>query len=565
MSNRRMTSACLALGLVALATACTGQEGALEAPAMDVPDADGTTEAVIARGEALDLGGEWVLPPNDPAVNHTAGFAKILCSNVFLTGLDPAFAAEHTGGFSSPFDTRSVVTDTVVDAATQSVRLTLPDGTVRSAKRYGSQGCVASALGEDSVRFTPSTITANVPDPATTPWPMGDVTSTDPWPSELDMDKVEAAVDAAFDGEGLTAAFVVTYKGRIIGERYRDGIDMHTPLESWSKGKSLSATLLGTLIHQGVYDLWQSAPIPEWQTGGDPRQEIRIADILRMSSGLRFRAPQDPDFDPDVGYPDHLYVYTGPNAFAWAASKQQQWKPGTVGRYRNSDPVLTNYMIRLGVEGRGEDYHSYPQRGLFDKLGISHFTPETDPEGNFLLQGYEFASARDWARLGNLYLQDGVWNGERLLPEGFADFVSSLAPRLGRRWPQHLWRPVLDQRRRRDADSGRCLLHGRCRRTVHDHDSEPRPGGGSARTLLGFRSRWRSARQRAGTPDGGGSRGEPGVAVPVDALHRRGLIRSARVRSVAAHPARRGLTLPRQGLSAGSSNPFRVRSGSAAR
>ena len=194
-------------------------------------------------------------------------------------------------------------------------------------------------------------------------------------------------------------------------------------------GKSLTATLMGVLIQQGEYDLYQPAPIPEWQGEGDPRAEIRIADIMRMSSGLRFRAPQDPDFDPEVGYPDHLYVYTGSvNSFEWAATRPQQWPPNTVGRYRNSDPVLTNYLIRLAVEKRGEDYHSFPQQALFDKLGIRNLVMETDPYGNFLLQGYEFGSGRDWARLGNLYLQDGVWNGERILPEGFVEYVSTLAP-----------------------------------------------------------------------------------------------------------------------------------------
>jgi len=135
------------------------------------------------------------------------------------------------------------------------------------------------------------------------------------------------------------------------------------------------------------------------------------------------------DYDASLGYPDHLYLYTGGvNSFEWAAARPQQWPPNTVGRYRNVDPVLINYLIRLGVEGRGEAYHTFPQRALFDKIGIRSMVMETDPYGNFLTQGYEFASGRDWARLGNLYLQDGVWNGERILPEGFTKFVSTLAP-----------------------------------------------------------------------------------------------------------------------------------------
>jgi CubicO group peptidase (beta-lactamase class C family) len=148
-----------------------------------------------------------------------------------------------------------------------------------------------------------------------------------------------------------------------------------------------------------------------------------------MSSGLRIRAPQDPDYDESGPYPDHLYLYTGGvNSFHYAATRPQQWPPGTVGRYHNSDPVLTNYLIRLGVEKLGEEYLSFPQRALFDKIGVRTMVMETDPHGNFLTQGYELASGRDWARLGNLYLQDGVWNGERILPEGFAKFVSTLAP-----------------------------------------------------------------------------------------------------------------------------------------
>src|SRR2546423_1649537 len=270
----------------------------------------------------------------------------------------------------------------------------------------------------------------HLPDPSTQPWPMGDVLADDPMPPSLDIAKVKRAVDAAFASpEGMTAAFVVTWRGRVIGERYGEGITMHTPLESWSMGKSTTATLMGILIKQGVYSLWQPAPIPEWQNPGDPRAKIRIADLLNMSSGLRIKAPQDPDFDPKGTYPDHLYLYTGGiNAVHYAATRPLQCPPATVGRYHNTDPVLINDLIRLGVEKRGEEYLSFPQRALFDKIGIRTMVIETDPFGNFLAQGYDLASARDWARLGNLYLQDGVWNGERILPPGYVQFVSTLAP-----------------------------------------------------------------------------------------------------------------------------------------
>jgi CubicO group peptidase (beta-lactamase class C family) len=193
--------------------------------------------------------------------------------------------------------------------------------------------------------------------------------------------------------------------------------------------KSLTGTLMGVLIEQGEYDLWQSAPVPEWQNAGDPRQAIRIGDIMRMSSGLRIRAPQDPDYDPALGYPDHVYLYTGTvDSYRYAATRPQQWPPNTVGRYRNTDPVLTSYLIRLAVEARGEAYHAFPQRSLFDKIGVRDAVIETDPFGNFLGQGRALMPARDWARIAQLYLQDGVWNGERLLPEGWVEYASSAAP-----------------------------------------------------------------------------------------------------------------------------------------
>jgi CubicO group peptidase (beta-lactamase class C family) len=261
---------------------------------------------------------------------------------------------------------------------------------------------------------------------------MGDVLPDEPWPAELDSAGVQAAVDAAFGPpEAMTEAFLVTWRGRIIGERYGEGIGIHTPLESWSMTKSLTGTLIGVLIQRGVYELWQPAPIPEWyEREGDPRQQIRIGDIMRMSSGIRIRAPQDPDYDPAPGYPDHLYLYTGSaDSYRWAATRPPQWPPNTVGRYRNSDPVLASYLVRLGVEGTlGEDYHAFPQRALFDRIGVRDAVIETDPYGNFLGQGYGFLPARDWARVANLWLQDGVWNGERILPEGYAEYARTLAP-----------------------------------------------------------------------------------------------------------------------------------------
>jgi CubicO group peptidase (beta-lactamase class C family) len=402
---------------------------AVAAPAQSGEDA---RAALIARAKSFELDTPYVPPPGEAIDHHAAGFAKVMCSAVFITGLDPDFAAENVGYFTASYEQRAKLGKPVIDRLKKTVEVPVPNRTTRTAVYLRDQGCVTLPIGQTSVSFKPVRVQSKLSDPATQPWPMGDAPPREPMPPDaIDMTKVKQAVDAAFDTPaGMTAAFVVTWKGRVIGERYGEGITARTPLESWSMGKSVTGTLMGVLIRQGAYQLSQPAPIPEWQSSpGDLRAKIRIVDLLHMSSGLRIKAPQDPDYDPAGTYPDHLYLYTGTvNSFHYAATRPPQWPPNTVGRYHNTDPVLVNYLIRLAVEKRGEEYLSFPRRALFDRIGVRTMVVETDPYGNFLLQGYEFASARDWARLGNLYLQDGVWNGQRILPEGWSKFVSTLAP-----------------------------------------------------------------------------------------------------------------------------------------
>jgi CubicO group peptidase (beta-lactamase class C family) len=194
-------------------------------------------------------------------------------------------------------------------------------------------------------------------------------------------------------------------------------------------GKSLTATLFALLVKDGVYKIDDPVPVPEWRAAGDPRGAIRIVDLLHMSSGLRFIAGQDPDYSVDKGYPDHTLIYTGAiDAFTHSITRPLQFPPNTEGRYRNSDPLTVGWLIKQAVTKRGEEYLTYPQRALFDRIGIRRQMLETDPYGNFLMTGYDYGTARNWARIGLLYLQDGLWQGRRLLPEGWTTFVSTPAP-----------------------------------------------------------------------------------------------------------------------------------------
>ncbi len=182
-------------------------------------------------------------------------------------------------------------------------------GVTRIARQLGSQGCVILPEDGGKLGFVPSKVMPNLPDAKTTPWPMGDLVSTQS-PVGVDAAKLQAALAAAFmPDDALTQAFVVTWKGQLIGERYGLGATPGTPLEGWSMGKSIVATLMGVLIQKGVYTLDQRAPIPEWQTAGDPRQEIRIRDLLQMSSGL-LRSAAGPQYVEVVESPRRILMRT---------------------------------------------------------------------------------------------------------------------------------------------------------------------------------------------------------------------------------------------------------------
>jgi CubicO group peptidase (beta-lactamase class C family) len=367
-------------------------------------------------------------PLGTPIELGLAGYAKVLCSAVFVSGRDPAEAFRNSGFFMVAENERDGITYNV-DRDRQRVSMTRGSIT-RTAAFYGDQGCIIQQQGKDGIFFKPVPVTTRLPDAQTQPWPMGDRPSSEPWPSSVDRARVERAVEkAAGDPAALTAALLVVHKGRIIAERYMPGITKDTQLESWSMGKSLTATLFALLVKDGAYRIEDPVPVPQWRTPGDPRAKIRIVDLLRMSSGLRFIAGQDPDYTPDKGYPDHMLIYTGAiDAFEHSLTRPLQFEPNTEGRYRNSDPLIVGWLIKQAVMKRGEEYLTYPQRALFDRIGIRKQVLETDPYGNFLLTGYDYGTARNWARLGLLYLQDGVWSGTRLLPEGWTKFVSTPAP-----------------------------------------------------------------------------------------------------------------------------------------
>jgi len=390
-------------------------------------DSRGMKRTHLAAVALLALAGFLGLRLHDLFAAASGLDAKVLCSAVFVSGR----SLEEARANSLPFDPPAM--SVRLDEARREVRVEVAGLIRRTARHYGDQGCIALPPGVDDVAFVPVEVRSALADSRTQAWPMGEGDDQLPGAPDagIDADKLAEAVEIAFADPGdYTAAFLVVHRGRIAAERYAPGIHRDTQLESWSMGKSLTATLIGRLVQEGFLSLDAPAPISEWQSPGDPRRKITVSDLLRMSSGLDFSgASQSLVHTLFFGVPDHLRIYTGiEDVFRFALASPSEHPPGRVGRYRNCDPLALGAIVRRTVEAGGEDYLSWPQRVLFDRIGIRRQILETDVRGNFILTGFDYGTARNWARLGLLYLRDGIWNGERLLPEGFVRLVATPSP-----------------------------------------------------------------------------------------------------------------------------------------
>jgi CubicO group peptidase (beta-lactamase class C family) len=390
-----------------------------------------------------------------------AFFAKLLCSGVFVVGREAdEFLAHdlktHLRPEGIPFDWDEVAIG--IDEGAGTVTF-MCGGLARTAVYNAGQGCTIVPAGADGVSFTPVPVTPDpspgsgqapspgsgqrLVDAAAAPWPIGDLLPDAPLPDAVDADALEAALARALDDSGRpvpqqTRAIVVVHQGRLIAERYAPGFGPDTRHVTWSMGKSITAALAGILAGDGCISIDDPAPVAEWRAPGDPRGAIRIRDLLNMSSGLQFLRAQDDD-RIELGwtrFDDHMYIYYGAiDVFEHSISRPLEHPPGTVWRYRNGDTLTLGKIVRQTVEARGEQYLTFPQRALFERIGMRRMVLEPDPYGNFIMTGYDYGTARDWARFGLLHLWDGVWRptGERILPAGWVDFVRAPAPADGER------------------------------------------------------------------------------------------------------------------------------------
>ncbi|MFC1823228.1 serine hydrolase domain-containing protein [Thermodesulfobacteriota bacterium] len=264
--------------------------------------------------------------------------------------------------------------------------------------------------------------------PEDLPWPSGTLGPGKQLPEGVDADRLKSAVDDAFREPGPerkrnTRAILVVYDGKLVAERYASGFNKDMPLLGWSMSKSVTNALTGILVKKGKLDLKGPAPVPEWQKSGDPRKNISLDQLLRMSSGLEFEEVYAPLYAvTEMLYESYDYA-------AYAAGKPLAIEPDDKWYYSSGTANIIARIVRQTVENEFKSYYTFLYEELFDKIGMHSALMEPDPSGTFVGSSYTFATPRDWARFGLLYLQDGVWEGERILPEGWVKYSVTPTPK----------------------------------------------------------------------------------------------------------------------------------------
>lgn len=303
--------------------------------------------------------------------------------------------------------------------------------TITAAFREGI-GCVVLAPDAPLSAIAGLPVQTEAPPPGDAqkiPWPAGDADALAEPDADVDRAALAAAERWAFERETPeqdTISLLVVHRGRIILERYADGFDMTTRTRTWSTAKSIAVTLIGMQVDAGRLALDAPLPftwLPSLAGDDDPRHAITLRHALNMSSGLY---PVD-SFGMEYATGSGLAYWAGASSVAGMRDRGLVRAPGTAWDYENYDTLLAVYALKQSL-GSDEAYLTYPRRALLDRIGMRNTLLSTDRFGDFILSSQVYTNARDLARFGLFYLQDGTWQGERLLSADWIDFVRTPAP-----------------------------------------------------------------------------------------------------------------------------------------
>ncbi|NLO67218.1 MAG: serine hydrolase [Bacteroidales bacterium] len=268
----------------------------------------------------------------------------------------------------------------------------------------------------------PWKIVPSVPaNPDTIAWPAGNLIA-DTLPFGVNTGKLEAAISKAFADtipHKGTFAVMVVYKGQPIAEKYDEGFTQNTRFLSWSMAKSVTNALTGILVKEGRLALDQPVGFPEWQN--DDRKDITLRHLMHMNSGLEWNENYGNDSDVN-----NMLHKEGDFA-AFTLNKKLESPVGTVWNYSSGTSNIVSLIIRQAI-GNDAEYYAFPRQALFNRIGMTSAIFEVDPSGTFVGSSYVYATMRDYARFGLLFLNGGNWQGEQVLPEGWSEFSAAEAP-----------------------------------------------------------------------------------------------------------------------------------------
>jgi CubicO group peptidase (beta-lactamase class C family) len=353
----------------------------------------------------------------------TAVVSKTLCSGVFVSGLDPDLLYAQAIKPIPGQDELAKRLKYKVDRAARQVTATWLGGFESRAIYRDGFGCtlVHADIRRDLLPGEPAHAATDAAIPLAV---------------EPRSPKLEAALEHAFAEPTqppfrLVKAIVILHDGKLVAERYAPGYAVDTPILGYSLSKSVTSALIGILVRQKKLSVEQLAPVAEWANPSDPRHAITIDELLRMTSGLAIEE-SDTGFDPVS-----RMLFVEPDMAGYAERARLKAVPGSTWEYTSGNTLILSKIIRDAVGGQAEDVVEFARKELFEPLGIHTATIEFDSTGTPVGSIYVFASARDWARFGELYRNDGVVNGRRILPEGWVNY--SAAPTLETDYGAGFW------------------------------------------------------------------------------------------------------------------------------
>jgi CubicO group peptidase (beta-lactamase class C family) len=385
-----------------------------------------------------------------------AGYgAKNLCSCVYVAGRDPQqIISKELGASLVNLGTYQVHYED--SSATGSV-FGLSE---RKAIYRKGLGCtLVSEISEEELRNQKiKLISKPVVLQDTIPWPMGDRINDS---IRNRYSKLQEVVNSAFvesDPENPvnTRAVVIVHHGNIVAEQYAPSFSAQTPLIGWSMTKTITNAMIGVLTKQGKLNVMAPAPVTEWKE--DERSKITLNNLMQASSGLKweelYAGPSDAT----------NMLFRKADAGGFAAQSRQEAEPDTKWYYSSG---TTNIISRIARQAIGDaDYYMFPYREIFHKIGAYSMVIEPDASGTFVGSSFSYATARDWARYGLLYLNDGVWNGERIFQEGWVKY--SITPANAAPYGEYgaqIWlnagnKDNQDQKRFKDVPNDMFLMDG---------------------------------------------------------------------------------------------------------